>query len=123
MRNRHLETWHEVAAWLLVSLLVVAVIVLFAAKVGAQAPAIYRMYDDGTDWRIERPDLPPIGAFIWFTPRDVYCGPGCYNWTYVETLLSRGGDRMIYAPDGEMVRIPFSIMPVNNISADDIHGF
>ena len=84
-----------------VALLLIAGILLPPLLVvGAGAPpGLYVMYDDGTDWREMRPDLPPLDAYRWFAWSDVEVAPGVYDGAYVETILEE--EAHLFVDDGK----------------------
>jgi len=104
------------------AILLVVVWVTFVVR-SASADTIYRMYDNGGDWRVERPDLPPLGAYRWAAWSDCEVAPGEYNWSYIQNILDEERGHLIYAPDGTLVAKPVHLMVVVSLSPGDSHGY
>ena len=94
-----------------------------AMPVLAAPPGIYVMYDNGTDWRIERPDLPPLDAYRWFAWSDVEVAPGVYDGGYVETMLAEEGALFVDDGKGGLRQKQVHLMMVFSLSPSANHSY
>ena len=121
---------NDVISWGLLAILVIAILGICSGTGAAQTdkpaivPAIYPMFLSGRDWRIERPELPPMGAFLWMPWSDLEPGPGGYNWGPLDRLLDAERGLLIRLPDGKLAQKPVSLMIVTGgLSPSGALGF
>lgn len=73
-------------------------------------PMIYVMHDhDNRDYQHERPDLGPLGAWIWFGWDQIHIGPGEYDWGVIDSYLERASAYTVTLRSGEVIPKPVAL--------------
>lgn len=122
--------WIEPTIWAVLAA-VFALMTLFLGATQAHAdrsasdivPAFYKVFDVGTDWRTERPELPPVGSVHWHTWEELHPGAGDYNWEPLRRDMAAEVGLQVVAPDGSLIPKPVIVEVVNYLSPDGPAGF
>jgi len=69
-------------------------------------PAIYKMFDYGTDYQSIMPELGPIGSVQWAPWSLINPAPGVYNWDYIDQRLESERGLTVTLSTGEIVPKP-----------------
>lgn len=122
------HTHRVVVEWLSVALFVIAaaitLLVLFdcgparAQQAAAlPVPALYKMFDYGTDYQRLHPEYGAVGSYQWFLWEDVHTGPGEFDWTLVDQRLHEEKGLEVTLADGTEVDKPILLLGCSFISS------
>jgi len=114
----------EATAWLLLILIVLAVVggISECGKAEAQGveptpvPALYKMFDYGTDYQSLHPEWGAVGSYQWVLWRDVNPARGTYDWSLVDANLAKEEGLRVTLPDGSEVPKPVLFMALASLS-------
>lgn len=124
-RRRQEERQKELAAWGLFILLVMAVAGIFMecgeahAQISAlvPVPALYKMFDYGTDYQRLHPEYGAVGSYQWVLWRDINPARGIYDWSLVDSNLAKEKSLCVTLPDGSEVDKPILFMALASLSS------
>jgi hypothetical protein len=80
-------------------------------------PIMYQMFDFGTDFQHERPELGPVGSIHWSLWRNINPGPGQYNWKPIDDKLASESQLKVTLADGTEIPKPVVLQIMAYISS------
>ncbi|NLS76923.1 MAG: DNRLRE domain-containing protein, partial [Chloroflexi bacterium] len=73
-------------------------------------PVVYVMYDyQNRDYRRERPEYGPLGAWMWWTWDAIHVGPGRFDWSLIDSYLTKAASYSIELETGELIPKPVAL--------------
>jgi len=90
---------------------------VFPDGVKTPVPIIYQMYDFGTDFQNEKPELGPVGSIHWSLWRNINPESGVYNWKPIDDKLASEANLKVTLADGSEIPKPVVLQIMAYISS------